>query len=197
MEISLIVDTAAASATQGLGFAKSMLLRHDFASSSHLSLCESSSEQPSAAGILQVSALLFPVDAVAPPPVKSSYLKTATRTLLRNRKARRIRRRSGADGGDEDGEEGGFYSDGGDGGGPFGGSGGRGWNFDRFGWSNWDESSSASPSDPAFDFVYEVISWIALSNCLHFALKKVLRLVTDGMDDPAREKVRMRLTAVC
>ena len=28
---------------------------------------------------------------------------------------------------------------------------------------NWEEFSSNSPSDPAFD-VYEVISWIALSN---------------------------------
>ena len=45
---------------------------------------------------------------------------------------------------------------------------------------NWEEFSSNSPSDPAFDVVYEVISWIALSNCLHFALKKVVRIVADG-----------------
>ncbi|KAL7178222.1 hypothetical protein ACSBR2_031386 [Camellia fascicularis] len=159
---------------QGLAFANSLLPRHQ------LSIFDHSSERPSSssavAGILQISA-------VAAPPVKSNYLKTARRTLVRKR--RRTRRRSLTGGGADDGEDGGFFGDAGDAGGPFGGGVGGGWNFDRFGWSNWDESSSFS--DPAFDFVYEVISWIALSNCLHFALKKVLRILADGMGDQARE----------
>ncbi|CAL5337909.1 unnamed protein product [Camellia sinensis] len=185
MELSLISDTVAVAATQGLGFAKSVVHRHHFTSSNnHLSLSDSSPEKPSSAGSLQISAVIL--DAVAPPTVKPNHLRTARRTLLR--KKRRTRRRTG--GGPEEGDDGDFFGggdDGGDGGGGFGGGGG--WNFDRFGWSNWDDSSSSSPSDPAFDFVFEVISWIALSNCLHFAFKKVVRIVADGMGDPAREKV--------
>ncbi|PQQ21448.1 uncharacterized protein Pyn_04615 [Prunus yedoensis var. nudiflora] len=77
------------------------------------------------------------------------------------------------------------------------GGGGGGWNFDRFGGHNWDESSSSSPSDPAFDFVYEVMCWIALSNCVHFAFKRVIRIVADGLGDEERAKVPMRLTSVC
>lgn len=186
MELSLISDTVTVAATQGLGFAKSVVHRHHFTSSNnHLSLSDSSPEKPSSAGSLQISAVIL--DAVAPPPVKPNHLRTARRTLLR--KKRRTRRRTG--GGPEEGDDGDFFGggdDGGDGGGG-GFGGGGGWNFDRFGWSNWDDSSSSSPSDPAFDFVFEVISWIALSNCLHFAFKKVVRIVADGMGDPAREKV--------
>ncbi|KAL7220738.1 hypothetical protein ACSBR2_013598 [Camellia fascicularis] len=185
MELSLISDTVTVAATQGLGFAKSVAYRHHFTSSNnHLSLSDSSPEKPSSAGSLQISAVIL--DAVAPPPVKPNHLRTARRTLLR--KKRRTRRRTG--GGPEEDDDGDFFGggdDGGDGGGGFGGGGG--WNFDSFGWSNWDDSSSSSPSDPAFDFVFEVISWIALSNCLHFAFKKVVRIVADGMGDPAREKV--------
>uniref|UniRef100_A0A5B7ABT7 Uncharacterized protein n=1 Tax=Davidia involucrata TaxID=16924 RepID=A0A5B7ABT7_DAVIN len=189
MEISLIADTVTVAASRGLGFAKFLLPRHDFTSNKHLSLCDSSSEQPSSAGVRQISSVIFPVDTVAPPPVKLNYLVVPRRLV---RKTRRTRRKSLTGGGAEDGEDGGFFGDAGDDG-PFGGGsgsggGGRGWNFDRFGGSNWDESSSPWSSDPAFDFVYEVISWIALSNCLHFAFKKVLRIVADGTSDPAREK---------
>ncbi|XP_052207888.1 uncharacterized protein LOC127811759 [Diospyros lotus] len=186
MEVSLIADAVTVAAYQGLGFAKSLLHRHDFAA-----------EQSSSAGTLQIAAAIFPVDAVAPPPVKSNYLKTAPRTFVRRR--RRTRRRSQTGGGPEEGEDGWFFGDAGGGDGPFGGGpgGGGGWNSDRFGWSDWDESSSDSPSDPAFDFVYEVMCWIALSNCLHFAFKKVVRIVADGFGDPAREKVPVRLTPVC
>ncbi|XP_028119760.1 uncharacterized protein LOC114317247, partial [Camellia sinensis] len=130
-----------------------------------------------------VAARILQISTVGAPPVKSNYLKTSRRTLIRKR--RRTWRRSLIGGGADDGEDDGFFGNGNDVGGPFGGGDGGGWNFDRFGWSNWDESSSFF--DPAFDFVYEVISWIALSNCLHFALKKVLRILADGMGDQARE----------
>lgn len=108
----------------------------------------------------------------------------------------------GGGGGEDDGGEFGFFFDGGDDDGAFGGGnswggGGSGWNFGGFGGSNWDEPSSNSISDPAFDFVYEVLSWIVFSNCLHFAFKKVVRIVAGGLGDPAREKVPMRLTPVC
>ncbi|KAA8548970.1 hypothetical protein F0562_000654 [Nyssa sinensis] len=131
MEISLVSSAVSVAASQGLVFF---------------------------AGGLQISASIFPVDTVAPPLVKSNYLKAAPRRLVR--KTRRTRRRSLTSGGAEDGEDGGLFGDDGDGDGPFGGGrsgggGGGGWNFDRFGWSNRDESSSAWPSDPAFDFVYE------------------------------------------
>ncbi|KAI9121722.1 hypothetical protein K1719_007112 [Acacia pycnantha] len=77
------------------------------------------------------------------------------RTLIR-RKRRTKRRLSGGDSGDA-GDEGFFF--GGDGGNPpFGGGGGFGsWNFNQFGEGhNWGDSSS-SYSDPAFDFVYQVL----------------------------------------
>ena len=78
-----------------------------------------------------------------------------------------------------------------------GGGGGGSWNFGGFGGANWEGYSSNSYNDPAFDFVYEVLSWIVLSNCLHFAFKKVVRIVADVFGDPAREKVPMRLEPVC
>jgi hypothetical protein len=43
-----------------------------------------------------------------------------------------------------------------------------------------------------------VIYWIALSNCVHFAFKKVVRIVADGIGDTERGKaVSMRLATVC
>lgn len=126
---------------------------------------------------------MVPIDAIAPPTIKP---RTAPKKLARKRC--RVKRSSKADGdgafADEDG--GGFF-DGGDG--PFGGGGGGG-NFDGF---NWEESLPASPSDPAFDFVYEVLCWIVFSNCLHFAFKKVIRILADT----EREKVPLRLTPIC
>lgn len=68
-----------------------------------------------------------------------------------------------------------------------GGGGGRGWNSGGFGWSNWEWEGNSSPADPAFDFVYEVMCWIALLNCLHYAFKKVVRIGGDS----EREKLRM------
>lgn len=118
-------------------------------------------------GALHISSVIFPIDAVAPPPVRRSYIRKAPRSLVRKRC--RTRRRS-LTGGDDD--DGGFFGGDGPFGGGGGGGGGGGWNFDG---SDWEESS-ASWSDPAFDFVYEVMSWIALSNCLLYAVKKVLRL---------------------
>lgn len=82
------------------------------------------------------------------------------------------------------------------GGGYFGsGGGGKGWNFGGNGGANWGEYSNNSIPDPAFDVVYEVLCWIAMSNCLHFAFKKVVKFVADGLGD--REKIPMRLTPVC
>ncbi|XP_062108659.1 uncharacterized protein LOC133819418 [Humulus lupulus] len=199
MDITIIADTASIATSQGLGFA----IRPNFSTSNHqFSLSDLSSDQSSpSTGVLQISAVIFPVDALAPPPVKSNSFRTTSRTLLR--KKRRIRRKSFSAGDSDEGTEGDdglFSGDGpffGGGGGSFGGSGGGGWNFDKFGGHNWDESWSSSPSDPAFDFVYEVISWIVLSNCVHFALQKVFRIVADGIGDADREKVPMRLTSVC
>ncbi|KAK4369045.1 hypothetical protein RND71_012837 [Anisodus tanguticus] len=196
MEISVISDTLTTVITsQGLGFSK-FLLNRNF--NNVLSLSDSSSEQqsPSAAGVRQISAVIFPIDAaLAPPPVKYNKVKAAPRRLAR--KTRRTKGKSLSGGADE-GDENGFLFDGGDYDGPFGGGsswsggggGGRGWNFDGFGGENWEESSSNSFSDPAFDFVYELMCWAALSNCLHFAFKKVVRIVAD------REKVPVRLTSV-
>lgn len=193
MDISVLTDTVKVVSTQGLSFTKFLLRHHYFGSNNHLSLFDSSSEQSSSSGGLQVSAAISPVDVVASPPVRSNSYKIARRNLIR--KKRRTRRRS-LTGGSEDGEDVGFFGDGGDG--PFGGDSGgdgRGWNFGGFGGGhNWDESSS---SDPAYDFVYEVICWIALSNCVHFAFNKVVRIVADGIGDAERQKVSFRLTSMC
>lgn len=193
MDISVIADTVTvAAAQQALGFANFVMKRHDLTANSHVSIFDNYSDQ-SSAGTLQISALIFPIDAVAPPPVKPNSFKTISRTLLRKKKRTRRRSFSG------DSEDGGFFEDGNAGGfdGPFGGGsgwGGSGWNFDGFGWQNWDESSSSpSWSDPAMNFVYEVLCWIALSNCVHFAFKKVVR----NMAESLREKMPMRLTSVC
>ncbi|OMO98554.1 hypothetical protein COLO4_13806 [Corchorus olitorius] len=64
---------------------------------------------------------------------------------------------------------------------------------------NWDESSSSSPwTGTAMDFVYEVICWIALSNCVHFAFKKVVRIVSNGMEEAGdRERDPIGLASVC
>ncbi|KAF2542032.1 hypothetical protein F2Q68_00033103 [Brassica cretica] len=72
-----------------------------------------------------------------------------------------------------------------------GGGDGKGWNYG--GGGGWDESLSWSWSDPAMEFVYEVICWIALSNCVHFAFERIVRIVTDG----EREKLSLTLSPVC
>ncbi|CAN4104475.1 unnamed protein product [Withania somnifera] len=199
MEISMISDTltTVVTTTQGLGFSKFLLNR---SLNNGFTLSESSSEQQSGGGVRQISALIFPIDALAPPRMKYNNVKTAPRRLAR--KTRRIRRKSlRADDGDENGfwfDYDGSFGGGSDwngGGGGGGSDGGGGWNFDGFGGPNWEESSSFS--DPAFDFVYELMCWAALSNCLHFAFKKVVRIVADGFSDSAREKVvPVRLTSV-
>lgn len=101
------------------------------------------------------------------------------------------------DGGDLDSGDVYFvFGDGGGGDGYFGrGGGGKGWNSGGYGGDNWEEYSNNSIPDPAFDFVYEVLCWIAMSNCLHFAFKKVVKFASDGIG--GREKIPMRLTPVC
>lgn len=191
MEISVISHALTlVASTQGLSIGVSKL-----------NFCSNQSSEQSA-GILQISAMIFPLDAVAPPPVKSNRTRTLPRRLMKKRRRTRRRSSTGDDDNDDREEVFGFF--GGDGGvfdGPFnnggGGGGGGGWNFGGSGGANWEEYSSNSYNDPAFDFVYEVLSWIVLSNCLHFAFKKIVRIVADVFGDPAREKVPMRLAPVC
>lgn len=180
MNISLIADTATIAAQQTLCSGNSLLLHRQ----NRMNLADQSS---------QICAVI--VDVLASPPVKS---KTSRRTILRKRRRTRSRSKTYGDAGDW-GEEYGFFGGGGGWGG-FGG-GGRGWNFDKFGGHDWDESSgwfSSRSSDFAYGFVYEVIYWIALSNCVHFAFKKVVRLVADGIGDTERGKVvPLRLGTIC
>ncbi|KAF5206043.1 hypothetical protein FRX31_004361 [Thalictrum thalictroides] len=187
MEIFAITDSftlPTATTQQLIGFSNYLLNRHNSTSSS--------------SSTLSISASISPVDSIAPPAVRPNLYKKAPRTFTRRH--RRTKRRSQT-GESDDGEgEGGFYSDGGDG--PFGGSGNgnggssggggngdKGWNY--YDGADWDESSASSFSDPAFDFVYKVIGWIVLSNCMHFAFKKIFRIVGNGFADPSREKVPM------
>ncbi|KAK9076069.1 hypothetical protein SSX86_004402 [Deinandra increscens subsp. villosa] len=189
MEISLISDTLSTIATKyghglGLGLSNFVTDRH----------CSPHDQPP------QFYALIVPIDAIAPPTTKPRT--TAPKKLARKRC--RVKRSSKTDGGDHDhdrdifgNEDGGGFFDGGDG--PFGGGGGGrgGGGGDRFDGFNWEESLPDSPSDPAFDFVYGVLSWIVFSNCLHFALKKVIRIVADGVSDPDRQKVPVRFSPIC
>jgi hypothetical protein len=42
------------------------------------------------------------------------------------------------------------------------------------------------------------LSWIMLTNCLHFAVKKIVRIIADGsIVDSDREKVPTRLAPIC
>lgn len=157
MDIALIADTAT---SQTLDFAKFLLRRHYL-----------------------ISAGILPKFALAPPPVKAVSYRTATRAVVRKKRRTKKRSYSGDDG-EESGEMDGFFGGGGDDG-PFGGGGygGGGWNFDGFGGQNWDESSRWSSNDFAFDFIYEVLYWIALSNCVHFAFKKLVRIAAGADRD--------------
>ncbi|CAN8269582.1 unnamed protein product [Cochlearia groenlandica] len=182
MEFSLIADTVSVfTAKQSIVFAKSLLLNNRSDSANQISFSDSSADQ-SLVGIVQATT------------VRSSSYKT----IRRIRKKRRTRRVSFS-GDSEDGGGGGgdfsrFLLEGDFGG---GGDGGKGWNSGggSGGGGNWDDSSSSSSSwsDPAMGFVYEVICWIALSNCVHFAFKRIVRIVTDG----EREKLNITLTPVC
>ncbi|XP_022721841.1 uncharacterized protein LOC111279189 [Durio zibethinus] len=209
MDLSLICDTISVATSQGLGFAKLIIDRHNcFAGNSFLSLLTGSSADN--VGILYLTAAVVPFYCVAPPSVKPNSYKTLPRTLLRRKRRTRRKLLSGDE--SNDSEDYGFFfdSDGGDGYGPFGGGGGgggggganwggSGWNFGGFGGQSWDESLPSSPwTINALDFVYEVICWIALSNCVHFAFKKVVRIVANGMDESGNgDKVPMRLASVC
>ncbi|KAG9459490.1 hypothetical protein H6P81_003998 [Aristolochia fimbriata] len=193
MEVSMIGDVVAVAeaATRGLGFARSVLCLNSSAASNCVSVSHQSCSSPeafSASGIFAICAGFLPVDAVSPPTVKFNSIRAPRRVLAR--RARRTRRKPLA-GDSEDGEEfGGFFGDGDDG--PFGGGGGgKGWNHDRDGGADGGEESSWR--DPAFDFVYEVLCWIALSNCVHFAYKKFVRNVAGGIGHPSREKVPVPL----
>ncbi|KAJ9536960.1 hypothetical protein OSB04_029693 [Centaurea solstitialis] len=179
MEISLISDSVTTidhpnQSSHGLGFPKSFIRRLNF---TH----PSSPDQQR----LEISAGSTPMDAVAPPPVKKATPKTLTRKRSRVKKRLKIDGFGADEGGGGSflfgGIDGGFI---GGGGGGFGGSGGGGGGGGGFNGFNWDESSSSSPADPAFDFVYEALSWFVLSNCLIFAFKRMARIVGDGVADP-------------
>lgn len=192
-----VADTVKLASAKGFGVANVLLLRTCY-SAANLSVTDSYAEQSSSSSsstsrYLQISGAILPVDAVAPPPVKCNTYTVPRRTHLR-RKRRAKRRLCGGDSWDT-GNEGFFSGDGGDL--PFGGGGG-GWNFGGSGGghNDWDDSSS-SYSDPAFDFVYQVLSWIVLSNCLHFAFKKITRFLTDGFVDGDRGKLPRRLAPIC
>ncbi|XP_008458406.1 uncharacterized protein LOC103497828 [Cucumis melo] len=200
MDSSLVAGTLSMVANNSIGFAK-LLNRLDFVSNYCISATDSITDQipsSSTAASLRLSAALFPVATIAPPPVKSVSNRSASRTFLRRK--RRTKRRLYSDdseGREDDGFGGGDFDGpyGGDGG---GGGGGRGWNFDRFGGNDWDESSfSSSSSNPAYYFVYEVVCWIALSNCVHFAFKKVVRFAAEAFGNSERGKLSMRLISVC
>ncbi|XP_022959163.1 uncharacterized protein LOC111460236 [Cucurbita moschata] len=200
MDTSLVAGTLSMVANNGVGFAK-FLNRLDILSNYSFSATDSITDQippSSAAGALQLSAALFPVATIAPPPVKSISCRSSSRMFLRRKRRTKRRLYSGDD--SEGGEDNGF--DGGDFDGPYGGDGGggggRGWNFDRFEGSDWDESSSSSTSlNPAYYFVYEVVCWIALSNCVHFAFKKVVRFAAEAIGNSERVKLFLRLISVC
>ncbi|KAK1430712.1 hypothetical protein QVD17_13656 [Tagetes erecta] len=174
MEASLIYDnitTINRKHNHTLGFANFITRRHN--------LTISSSDDHRR---LETRAQTLPIDAVAPPPVKPSIIpKTHTRKRSRVRRKRKVDDHGADDGG---GYDGGFF-----GGGSFGGGGGNngdGGGFDGF---NFDDSSSSS-SDPAFDFVYEALTWFVLSNCLHFAFKRVVRIFVDGSADAGDRRFR-------
>ncbi|CAN1281279.1 hypothetical protein LINPERPRIM_LOCUS17683 [Linum perenne] len=200
MAVGLLIVADAVTAIageQGLGFGVGNLVlpRQKFLSINSLTASDSSADQ--LACFRQSSAII--VDVVAPPPVKPDRFRAARRTLTR--KKRRTRRRSSTDGdsGDVGGEYGIFGGDdGGGGGGNWGSGGGGGWDFGRFGEQNWDESSSWwSASGFAYRFIYEVIYWIALSNCVHFAFKKVVKIMASRIGDSGNSaKVRMRLASI-
>ncbi|GLT32574.1 hypothetical protein SLA2020_072320 [Shorea laevis] len=200
MDIYAIGDSRTVATVQDLGcFAKFYLQRpNSFTCNNFLALCSDSLTETSE--LLQITAAFLPAYASAPPVVKSNY-KTTTRTILWRK--RRIRRRTISSDDSDENEDYGFF--GGDGYGTFGGGSGgggggngKGWNFNGFGGHDWDDSSSPPPwSAPALSFIYEVICWIALSNCVHFAFKKLARTVPAGIEDADREKVPIRLASIC
>ncbi|XP_028795870.1 uncharacterized protein LOC114751356 [Neltuma alba] len=188
----LVADTTIGAASNGIGVAK--ILLRNFHACNTLSLIDSYAEQSSSsspsARALQISSVSSnAVDAVASPPAKSCSCRVPRRTLLRRK--RRNKRRLSGDDSENVGDEGFLSGDGGDGpsGGNDGGFGGGGWNYNGFGEGRDGDESSSSHSDPAFDFVYEVLSWIMLSNCLHFAFKKIIRSAADGIVGADRGKV--------
>ncbi|XP_015937616.1 uncharacterized protein LOC107463341 [Arachis duranensis] len=193
--MAMIADILVAADTVAVTAAKGLCVLRSCNSTCNVSVTDSLADQ--------ISTILQPYDAVAPPPVKPRSYRMPRRTLLRNK--RRTKRKLSGDGAGDNENEGFFFGDGGDGvfggggGGGFGGSGGR-WNFNRFGdgHNDWDEHSSSIP-DPAFDFVYQVLSWIMLSNCIHFAFKRIVQILSDGaiVDSGDREKVPARLTPIC
>lgn len=180
-----MADVQTSATTQALGFANLLLLRR---SNAFISLSDSVPDQP-------------------PPSALVLQVSNSCKTLPRKRLTKRRRtKRTSFSGDDSNGSgDGGFYADenfdggsgfsSGGGGGGAGDSGG-GWGF---GGNYSDDSSSWSHSGSrfAFDFIYEVIYWIALSNCVHFAFKKVLRTTADVVSDVDRDKVPMQLVTVC
>ncbi|KAH7655068.1 hypothetical protein IHE45_19G182000 [Dioscorea alata] len=150
----------------------------EISSSASHGLCLSRSllSRPSHTAATTTLSILTASSTVRSNPYRSA---SAPRSLTRRKRLRT--RRGSMDGGDE--EQGLSGDDG-----PFGGGcngGGSGWGFGGgSGRPDWEDESgssswSSSSSDPAFDFLYEVVCWIALSNCAHFAFRKVGRFLKE------------------
>ncbi|KAK1277418.1 hypothetical protein QJS04_geneDACA007185 [Acorus gramineus] len=127
-------------------------------------------------------------DAVAPPPVRSTARLSPAPSVAQTRRRRGKRRRPSTSEPDDGSDDGFFFGGGGGADGPSGGGGG-GWSSGGGGGWNWGEDPPPSRSDPVFEFFYEVLCWIVLSNISHVAFKKFARLFEDGIADPSREKV--------
>nr|XP_043629614.1 growth/differentiation factor 7-like [Erigeron canadensis] len=162
MEITLISDnniTVDTDHFHNFTFTTSITRRRNFTLSSHTHHHRH-----------EIRSQLLPIDAIAPPPVKPTTIPKS-RTGKRSR-VRRKRKTDGFGAGESGDIGGGFFGGGGgNGDGPFGGGG-------NFGWEE-----SPSPGDPAFDFIYEALTWFVLSNCMYFAFKRVVRIVIDGSGD--------------
>ncbi|KAI9080044.1 hypothetical protein K1719_037977 [Acacia pycnantha] len=197
----LAVHTAIGAAANGIGVGK--LLLPSFHALSRLSLIDSYSEASSSssfcspsARVRQISSVCSnAVHAVAAPPLRLNICRVPRRSLLR-RKPRTKRRLPGDDSAENLGDEGLFDGGGGpfdDGG--FGGSSG-GWNYNRFGEGRDDgDESSSSWRDAVFLMVYQVVSWIMLLECLHFAFKKIVRPAAKGIVGAAIDKLHRKLGA--
>eukprot|EP01018_Ginkgo_biloba_P014614 Gb_25103 [translate_table: standard] len=68
-----------------------------------------------------------------------------------------------------------------------GGDNEKGWSYIRDGWNS-EEWGWGEAGDSVFNSVYEVACWISLSHCLHYAFKKVVHLIQNGMGNSSGEE---------
>ncbi|PKI65039.1 hypothetical protein CRG98_014508 [Punica granatum] len=182
MDVSVIGNPIAASSVQRPGFVKLLC-----GSNIHMPLPDASSDHSQAA--------VQPLRAFTPPQARSK-----SRTIRRSRCRSKRRLFKGDDsGGEEDfryyvdlsSEDNFWYYLNPSGNGPTGGGfafnggsgGGGGGDSDRFDGRNWEDPSPPAPRSSSFviNFFQEVIYWIAFSNCLHFAIKKVIGIIAGAI----------------